>query len=271
MVHKINAVLTGLLAVLYLPLSGGFWNQLHTYFWEPATAVVVWHDLKAAPSESGPRGNIRFQIEGLPPSQEFSDSLAEEFFFNKSENARNFISRHAPGTKHQVYLSSDHKQASFGHFPREYELRVFANGSGYLLLSLLFIFRWRKEYLKDREAKREQALSKAHSGPLPLTIESKALEAQYQRERQKAIDEERPFPSNEHATVATLFRCYPRMMTDASHAETCAECTEISKLLAEPQLRSALRDHYRQTPWHQQSQTANVMRQPLSELCGEVL
>ncbi len=271
MVHKINAVLTGLLAFLYLPTSEGFWNQLRTYFWELATAVVVWHDLQMSPSEHGPRGKIRFQIEGLSPSQEFSDSLDEKFFFNTPENTRDFISRHAPGTKHQVYLSSDHRQASFGHFPREYESRVFVSGSGYLLLSLLFLFRWRKEYQKDRDAKREQALSNAHSGPLPLTIHSKALDTQYQRERWKVIDEERPFPSNEHATVATLFRCYPRMMADASHTKTCAECTEISKLMAEPQLQSALRDHYRQTPWHQQSQTANVMRQPLSELCGEVL
>jgi len=156
MVHKINAVLTGLLAVLNLPLSGGFWNQLQTYFWEPATAVVVWHDLQMSPSEHGPRGKIRFQIEGLSPSQEFSDSLDEKFFFNTPENTRDFISRHAPGTKHQVYLSSDHRQASFGHFPREYEFRVFVNGSGYLLLCVFFSSAWRKAHLKKREA-REQA------------------------------------------------------------------------------------------------------------------
>ena len=270
MVHKINAVLTGLLAFLYLPASGGFWNQLQTYFWEPATAVVVWHDLKMAHNESGPQGKIRFQIEGLPPSREFSDSLDEKFFFNTPENTRDFISRHAPGTKHQVYLSSDHRQASFGHFPREYEVNNFVKGFCNLLCCILFGFVWRKEHLKKRQ-EREQALLWKDNCPLPLTIQSKALDAQYQRERWKVIDEERPFPSNEHATVATLFRCYPRMMADASHTKTCAECTEISKPMAEPQLQSALRDHYRQTPWHQQSQTANVMRQPLSELCGEVL
>ncbi|MFZ4594251.1 MAG: hypothetical protein ACOYOF_08340 [Verrucomicrobiaceae bacterium] len=248
MVHKINAVLTGLLAFLYLPTSEGFWNQLRTYFWEPATAVVVWHDLQMSPSERGPQGKIRLHIDGLPPSEKYSDSLDEKFFFNTPENTREFISRHAPGTKHQVYLSSDHRQASFGHFPREYEFRVFVNSSGYLLLCVFFSSAWRKAHLKKREA-REQAPLWKDNCPLPLTIQSKALEAQHRRERLKVIDEERPFPSNEHATVATLFRCYPRMMADASHTKTCAECTEISKLLAEPQVRSALRDYYRQTPW----------------------
>ena len=270
MTNKINAVLTGLLAFLHLNMSEGFWNQLQTYFWEPVTAVVVWHDLQMSPKERGPLGKIRFQIDGLSPSNEFSDSLDEKFFFNTSENTRDFISRHAPGTKHQVYLSSDQRQASFGHFPREYEFYNLVNGSGYLLLCVSFSYAWRKDHLRKREA-REQALLWKDNCPLPLTIQSQALGAQYQRERRKVIDEERPFPSSEHATVATLFRCYPRMMADASHAETCAECTEISKLLAEPPLRSALRDYYRQTPWHQQSKTANVMRQPLSELCGEVL
>lgn len=270
MFHKVTTVFFSLLAVMHLSLSGSFWNQLRTFFWEPATAVVVWHDLKMAHNESGPQGKIRFQIEGLPPSQEFSDSLDKGFFFNKLENTRDFVGRHAPGTKHQVYLSFDHRQASFGHFPRESDTRFFITGLCYLLCSVLKGSNWRKEHLKKQQ-EREQALLWKDNCPLPLTIQSKALEAQYQRERWKVIDEERPFPSNEHATVATLFRCYPRMMADASHAKTCAECTEISKLLAEPQFRTALRDYYAQTHWHQQSQTANVMRKPLSELCGEVL
>lgn len=272
---KINTVMGCFLALLFLPytVSSGFWKQLRTLGWDAVPAVVVGADLRAG--NHGPSGRIGFRIEGYEPELEFWDYVSEDFMFGKEAKTKVFIESHAPGTKHQVYLSKDRREASFGRFPRDYEFWNVVRGITWLLFAWLWGSRW-------RQGNRARALAaELHHGsladgnasgsgrPLAFEFQSSTLRDQYQRQARALLARERPYPSDEYATVVALLDCYPRMLSDVAHMEGCAECSEITELLRSDRLRSGVREFYRAFQLHELSQTARTIRAHLSELCGE--
>lgn len=274
---KINAILGCLLAVLYLPSmwGSGFWKQLRTFGWDSVPAVVTSNDLKAG--NHGPSGHITYLIEGIEPELELRDYISKEFTFGKEAKIKSFIDAHAPGTRHQVYLAPDRREASLGHFPRDYEYWTVIRGITWLVFAGLWVQRWRKE-------KRDRALavdlahgspaegSGVNSGrPLKLEIHSPLLREQYQRQSRALLERERPYPSDEYATVVALLDCYPRMLPDVAHLEGCAECSEITALLTSERLRPGVREFFAMFQPHELSQTARTMRGHLSRLLGEEL
>ena len=277
MFTKINTIMAGLLALLYLPftLSSGFWKQLRTFSWDAVPAVVVGADLRSG--NHGPSGRIGFRVEGAEPKLEFWDDVSAEFMFGKEAKTKVFLESHAPGTKHQVYLSKDRREASFGHFPRDYQFWHFINGLMWLAVAALGVSRWRKE-------NRDHALAaELHHGsladgsasgsgrPLALDFQSPTLRDQYQRQVRVLLARERPYPSDEYATVVALLDCYPRMLTEVTHLQGCAECSETTALLSSDRLRSGVHEFFTTFKPHELSQTARTIRGHLSELCGEAL
>jgi hypothetical protein len=274
---KTNAVIWGLLALLNLPflLASGFWKQLRTYGWDSMPAIVVSSHLKT--DKHGPNGRIGFRIEGIEPEMEFWDYLSEDFTFGREAKTKQFMERHAPGTRHQVYLSKDRREASFGRFPRDYESWSVFNSITWLVFAVLFGFRWRKE---NRDCVLAAELhhgsladgnSSSSGRPLVLEFQSPTLRDQYQRQVRVLLSRERPYPSDEYATVVALLDCYPRMLMDVAHLQGCAECSEITALLSSERLRPGVREFFATFKSHELSQTARTIRDHLSKLIAEAL
>jgi len=274
---KINAVICVFLALVNLPvlIGSGFWMQLRTFGWDSASAVVTASDFEVG--KRGAYGRVGYAIEGSSPPLEFWNSVSKEFTFGKEAKIKSFIDAHAPGTKHQVYISNDRREASLGHFPRDYEYWTVVRGITWLVFAGLLAQRWRKE---DRE--RALAVELAHGSPaegsgvnsgrpLKLEIHSPVLREQYQRQSRALLERERPYPSDEYATVVALLDCYPRMLTDVAHLQDCAECSEITALLTSERLRPGVREFFAMFQPHELSQTARTMRGHLSKLIGEEL
>jgi hypothetical protein len=121
-ITKINAFLFGALALMHLSISGDFWTQLHTYFWQAQKVVVTGHSLRDSLRRNGPMGDVTFETVGDQPRR-FTDQLSERYDYGDvAAKTSEFIARYAPGTTHVAYVSPDFTRASLGHFPRSYSL-----------------------------------------------------------------------------------------------------------------------------------------------------
>ena len=146
MITKVNAILFGCLALVYLSLSGDFWRQLPTYFWTSESVVITGHTLQMSPAGNGPMGEVTFVTSDGQPRR-FTDRLSRRYDFGDVHaRTAEFIEAHAPGTEHLAFISPDYSRASLGHFPRSYSPWFAILGCVCALNGLLTILRWRKDF-----------------------------------------------------------------------------------------------------------------------------
>ena len=152
MITKINAFLFGALAVMHLSISGDFWRQLPTYFWQSQSVIVTGHSLRDSLRRNGPMGEVTFETVGDQPRR-FTDHLDERYDCGDgAAKTSEFIARYAPGTTHVAYVSPDFTRASLGHFPRSYSLRFALSGTTFAIGSILMFWRWRADSLARRRS-----------------------------------------------------------------------------------------------------------------------
>ncbi len=148
----LTAVLSGLLAPYYLSMSGDFWRQIPTFFWEQTEVVITKNAVEVDSSHRVSMGKVFFQIVGQSQSVTYSDDLWTRYDFGDvPKKTAGFVAQFAPGTVHNGFISPDRSRVSLGHFPREYGHSFLLAGMLASLTSIISLIRWRR-ICRDEES-----------------------------------------------------------------------------------------------------------------------
>lgn len=133
--------MSGCVAAVFFFISGDFWSQFSTFFWQAEPVVVTANSLHTRLVENKPMGTVTFEATRGQP-RTFSDYLSKGFMIDPSAKTAAFIASYAPGTTHIAYIAPDGSRASLGHFPREHSLLFGVLAIVHLTIFTIGIFRW---------------------------------------------------------------------------------------------------------------------------------
>ena len=140
------AVPSGMMALIFLSMSGDFWAQLPTFFWKSVPVTITASEMGLNARADGADGRVTFRYTADSVEHSAKDSVVERYSWgNVKQKGIDCAAAYQPGKTVIAYLSPDHSRISLGHFPRFYGPSNTIIGALALFTSVLNVLQaWKK-------------------------------------------------------------------------------------------------------------------------------